>query len=143
MAYVLQDDIFFTNLTVRQTLLFTAYMKLPRSMTWKEKRQRVNDVIAELGIEKCQNTVIGNAFTRGVSGGERKRTNIGNELLMNPSLILLDEPTSGKLNLFFSFIFIFIFFLYLFCFLFTFFLFFNLNCYLLLLSLSFIFIFYL
>jgi len=52
--------------------------------------------ISELGIEKCQNTVIGDPFTRGISGGERKRTNIGNELLMNPSLILLDEPTSGN-----------------------------------------------
>jgi len=94
-AYVLQDDIFFTNLTVRETLTFTAYLKLPRALSWKEKRQRVNEVVQELNIGKCADTIIGGPFARGVSGGERKRTNIGNELLANPSLILLDEPTSG------------------------------------------------
>ncbi|KAL6042921.1 Broad substrate specificity ATP-binding cassette transporter ABCG2 [Balamuthia mandrillaris] len=94
-AYVLQDDVFFPNLTVRETLTYTALVKLPRSLTWKQKKQRVEEVISELSIEKCANTIIGGPFQRGVSGGERKRTNIGNELLMNPSLVLLDEPTSG------------------------------------------------
>jgi len=94
-AYVLQDDTFFTNLTVRETLTYSAYLRLPGTLSFKEKRQRVEDVIQELGLSKCANTIIGGHFVRGVSGGERKRTNIGNELLMNPSLILLDEPTTG------------------------------------------------
>ncbi|GKD97735.1 ABC transporter G family member 25-like protein, partial [Tanacetum coccineum] len=50
-------------------------------------------VITELGLSKCENTIIGNGFIRGVSGGERKRVSIGHE--MNPSLLVLDEPTSG------------------------------------------------
>lgn len=44
---------------------------------------------------RCQDTMIGGSFVRGVSGGERKRVSIGNEIIINPSLLLLDEPTSG------------------------------------------------
>ncbi|GAB4834121.1 ABC transporter G member 22 [Ancistrocladus abbreviatus] len=44
---------------------------------------------------RCQDTIIGGSFVRGVSGGERKRVCIGNEIIINPSLLLLDEPTSG------------------------------------------------
>lgn len=61
-AYVLQDDIFFTNLTVRETLRFSAYLKLPRSLSWKQKRKRVEDVIQELNIAKCADTIIGGPF---------------------------------------------------------------------------------
>lgn len=95
MAYVLQDDIFFPNLTVRDTISYTAYLKLPKSLSWKEKREKVDEIITELGIQRCSNTIVGGGWVRGVSGGERKRTNIANELVANPSLIFLDEPTSG------------------------------------------------
>nr|ANW72279.1 ABC-2 type transporter family protein [Tradescantia hirsutiflora] len=53
------------------------------------------DVICELGLERCQDTMIGGSFVRGVSGGERKRVSIGNEIIINPSILFLDEPTSG------------------------------------------------
>ena len=56
---------------------------------------RVNEVIAELKLVKCQNTKIGGPLVKGVSGGERKRTSIGVELITDPSLIFLDEPTTG------------------------------------------------
>ena len=52
-------------------------------------------MIIELGLTKCASTRIGNSLIRGISGGERKRTSIGVELLTNPSLIFLDEPTTG------------------------------------------------
>lgn len=55
----------------------------------------MDDVIAELALAKAADTFIGNEFVRGVSGGERKRCNIGVELLSNPSLLFMDEPTSG------------------------------------------------
>lgn len=48
-----------------------------------------------LKLEKCQHTLIGNAMIKGISGGERKRTSIGVELVSDPFCILLDEPTSG------------------------------------------------
>lgn len=57
--------------------------------------QRVDHIIQELGLKKVENSYIGNEFIRGVSGGERKRVNVGVELVTDPSLIFLDEPTSG------------------------------------------------
>jgi ABC-type multidrug transport system ATPase subunit/ABC-type multidrug transport system permease subunit len=94
-AYVLQDDVLFANLTVRETFEFAVNIRLPASVSKETKSQLVDDVIAELALSKAANTFIGSAFIRGVSGGERKRANIGVELLSNPSLVFLDEPTSG------------------------------------------------
>jgi ABC-type multidrug transport system ATPase subunit/ABC-type multidrug transport system permease subunit len=90
IAYVLQEDIFYSELTVRQQLTITSHLRLPSTLTNEEKAKAVNHVIKTLRIEKCSETKI---FL--VSGGERKRCNIGTELLTNPSILLLDEPTSG------------------------------------------------
>jgi ABC-type multidrug transport system ATPase subunit len=57
--------------------------------------QKVETLISDLGLSQCANTIVGNALLRGISGGERKRTSIGVELLTNPSLIFMDEPTTG------------------------------------------------
>ena len=94
-AYVMQDDVLFANLTVLETFEFASRMRLPASVSRKTKDALVNRIIKELGLDKAKNTRIGNAIYRGVSGGERKRTNIGIELLSGASLIFLDEPTSG------------------------------------------------
>lgn len=91
----MQDDVLFSNLSVRETLRVAADLRLPSSVPAAKKAQVVDDVIAELGLAKAANTWIGNEIVRGVSGGERKRTNIGVELLSNPSIVFLDEPTSG------------------------------------------------
>ena len=56
----------------------------------------MESVIEKLNLTKCANTVVGSpGLVRGISGGERKRTNVALSLLGNPSLLLLDEPTSG------------------------------------------------
>ena len=94
-AYVMQDDVLFSNLTVRETFEFASRMRLPSDVTQETKNTLVTNIITELGLSKAQNTRIGNEFSRGVSGGERKRTNVGIELLSGASLIFLDEPTSG------------------------------------------------
>lgn len=94
-GYVLADDILFPNLTVRETLDYAASLRLPKSMMREEKSDRVSEVIARLGLEKCQHTHIGDTIRRGVSGGERKRVCIALELLAKPKILLLDEPTSG------------------------------------------------
>ena len=53
------------------------------------------EIIKQLNIEKCKDTVIGDNFVRGISGGEKKRCSIGIELVSNPNLLFLDEPTTG------------------------------------------------
>jgi ABC-type multidrug transport system ATPase subunit len=96
IGYVMQDDVFFSNLTVRQTLEFTAAIRLSDSLTKQQVCDRVDQVVARLRLDKCQHIRIGDQqFDKGVSGGERKRANIANELLADPALLLLDEPTSG------------------------------------------------
>uniref|UniRef100_A0A8R7UBC0 ABC transporter domain-containing protein n=1 Tax=Triticum urartu TaxID=4572 RepID=A0A8R7UBC0_TRIUA len=95
IGFVTQDDVLFTHLTVKETLTYAALLRLPRTMTREQKKERAMDIIYELGLERCQDTMIGGSFVRGVSGGERKRVCIGNEIIINPSLLFLDEPTSG------------------------------------------------
>ncbi|KAK9689558.1 hypothetical protein RND81_09G066900 [Saponaria officinalis] len=95
IGFVTQDDVLFPQLTVEETLVFAAYLRLPNTMSMKQKYQRVEIIIEELGLERCRHTRVGGGLIRGVSGGERKRTSIGNEILVEPSLLLLDEPTSG------------------------------------------------
>ncbi|CAH8334738.1 unnamed protein product [Eruca vesicaria subsp. sativa] len=94
-GFVAQDDLLYPHLTVRETLVFVALLRLPRSLTRADKIKAAESVMSELGLEKCENTVVGNTFIRGISGGERKRVSIAHELLINPSLLVLDEPTSG------------------------------------------------
>lgn len=91
----MQDDVFFTKLTVRETLQFTADIRLPDTLSRGEKSAFIDDLLDKFGLTKCQHTRIGDAFTKGISGGERKRLNIANELVHRPSLFLADECTSG------------------------------------------------
>ena len=94
-GFVTQDDVLYPHLTVTETLVFTALLRLPNSVTKEEKVTHAKNVIDQLGLTKCKDSIVGSAFLRGVSGGERKRVSIGQELLINPNLLFLDEPTSG------------------------------------------------
>ena len=91
VAYIKQDDIFFTHLTVRDQLTYTALLRLPeKSMTTAQKHEEVEKLLVTLRLGSCADTPI-----MMISGGERKRVNIGTELLMEPSVLILDEPTLG------------------------------------------------
>lgn len=95
-AYVVQDDILMGTLTVRENLEFSANLRLSRiEFSAEDKKLKVNAVIRELSLQDCADTKIGTDFIRGISGGERKRCSIGMELITSPSLIFLDEPTTG------------------------------------------------
>ncbi|XP_038883737.1 ABC transporter G family member STR2-like [Benincasa hispida] len=93
-AYIMQDDRLFPKLTVYETLMFAADFRLGPIPTY-EKKQRVENMIEQLGLSSARNTYIGDEGTRGVSGGERRRVSIGVDIIHGPSLLFLDEPTSG------------------------------------------------
>ncbi|PIA50432.1 hypothetical protein AQUCO_01300877v1 [Aquilegia coerulea] len=95
IGFVAQNDVLYPHLTVTETLVFTALLRLPDTLTRDEKVEHAEHVIHELGLNGCRNSMIGGPLFRGISGGEKKRVSIGQEMLVNPSLLLLDEPTSG------------------------------------------------
>ena len=95
IAYVMQADLLFATQTPREALLFSAMLRLPQAMPMSEKRELVEKMLADLGLLDCADTFCGDEMIRGISGGEKKRTAIGVELVMKPELIFLDEPTSG------------------------------------------------
>jgi ABC-type multidrug transport system ATPase subunit len=90
IALVPQDDVLHTQLTVRQALTYAARLRFPADTSAADRRQRVDEVIAELGLDAQADQRIDS-----LSGGQRKRTSVALELLTKPSLLFLDEPTSG------------------------------------------------
>jgi ATP-binding cassette subfamily G (WHITE) protein 2 len=94
-GYVIQDDLLNGYLTVEETLLYTAKLRLPRTFTDKERKERVTDVMGDLGLSHVHDVIVGTPLKKGISGGERKRVCVGMQLLNRPQLLFLDEPTSG------------------------------------------------
>ena len=94
-AYVMQQDVLLPTLTVRETLLYAAELRLPPPTFSEERHRVVEDVILELGLKECANTRIGNSVHKGCSGGEKRRTSLGVQMLANPSILFLDEVTTG------------------------------------------------
>ena len=95
VAFVPQDDVMLTALTVDELLRFSAQIRLPRDVPRAQLDGWVRTVIDLLGLTQQRHSVVGDATRRGLSGGQRKRVNIGLEVVADPSLIFLDEPTSG------------------------------------------------
>lgn len=84
-------------MTVRETLTFRVELKLGSQISKKSRTELVDDLIAQMRLEKAADTIVGDSKIRGISGGERRRLAIACELISSPSVIFLDEPTSGKL----------------------------------------------
>ncbi|KAI0014578.1 ABC transporter, partial [Xylariomycetidae sp. FL0641] len=94
-AYVTQQDILLPTLTVRETLRYSAHLRLPPPASAADRTRIVEEVILELGLKDCADTRVGDGQHRGCSGGEKRRASIGVQLLANPSVLFLDEPTTG------------------------------------------------
>ena len=97
VAYVMQEELLFPFLSVRETFELHARLRLPPSASVDKKRRTAAFLISELGLKNVADSPVGRVggFPRGLSGGERKRCNIGVEMVRDPSAIFLDEPTSG------------------------------------------------
>lgn len=95
VGFVPQDDIVYAELTVRENLIFSGRFRLPRGTPDDEIEDLADETLANLGLSRVANSPVGDVRRRGVSGGEKKRVNIGLELMANPTILFLDEPTSG------------------------------------------------
>ncbi|KAL8156484.1 ABC transporter G family member 15-like [Apium graveolens] len=95
VSYVKQEDMLLGTLSVKETISYSAHLRLPECLSKEEVNTIVEETISEMGLEDCKNRLIGNWHLRGISGGEKKRVSIALEILTHPSLLFLDEPTTG------------------------------------------------
>ena len=97
IGFVDQDDTMLPTLTVHETIMMSALLRLPRDMGMSAKLMKVYDVEKQLGIYHIRDQLIGSeeGKGRGISGGEKRRVGIACELVTSPSILFLDEPTSG------------------------------------------------
>ncbi|XP_048431131.1 ABC transporter G family member 23 [Pyrus x bretschneideri] len=93
-GFVTQEDNLLPLLTVKETLMFTARFRL-KGVDAKEREERVERLMQELGLVHVADSFVGDEENRGISGGERKRVSIGVDMIHDPPILLLDEPTSG------------------------------------------------
>lgn len=94
-AYVMQQDCLIPSLTVRESLQYAVDLRLRGAQSREARHQVVEEIILELGLKECADTRIGDERNKGCSGGEKRRTSIGVQLCENPSVLSLDEPTTG------------------------------------------------
>ncbi|PSC68046.1 ABC transporter G family member 28-like [Micractinium conductrix] len=95
MGFVPQDDIMHSSLTVYENLLFSACYRLPARCTREQRLWHVERALSVLQLEDVRDELVGDEESRGISGGQKKRVNVGLELVADPLLLFLDEPTSG------------------------------------------------
>ncbi|KAL0920006.1 hypothetical protein M5K25_009104 [Dendrobium thyrsiflorum] len=95
IAYVRQEDLFFSQLTPRETLSIAADLQLPEIASVEKRDKYVNELLFRLGLINCADSIVGDAKVRGISGGEKKRLSLACELIASPSVIFADEPTTG------------------------------------------------
>lgn len=85
----MQEDLLQQKLTVQESMLIASRLKVGRGITEIERMAAIADILSTLGLEKCVDT-----FMECLSGGQRKRLSVALELVSNPTVVLLDEPTT-------------------------------------------------
>ncbi|KAL8829070.1 MAG: hypothetical protein Q9170_006324, partial [Blastenia crenularia] len=94
-SYVEQEDALIGSLTVRETIDFAGRLSLPSSVSTKERRSRVEDLLSSFGLRDQANVIVGTPIRKGISGGQKRRLSIASLLITGPKILFLDEPTSG------------------------------------------------
>ncbi|KAI3415185.1 ABC transporter domain-containing protein [Psidium guajava] len=95
LSYVTQENLFLGTLTVKETIACAAHLRLSSQMTEAEIDEAVETIIKEMGLGECAENKTGNWHLRGISSGEKKRLSISLEIVTDPLILLLDEPTTG------------------------------------------------
>ena len=95
VGFVPQEDVMMRDMSVKENLAHSAHLRLSNDSTNIQRRDAVNHAIDILNLYDVRHSLIGDENTRGVSGGQRKRVNIGIEMVADPAVLFLDEPTSG------------------------------------------------
>jgi ABC-type multidrug transport system ATPase subunit len=86
VAYVMQNDALLPFTTPREALRFSAYLRRPHAESRAVKEAKVEEMLDSLRLRECADTYVGNEFVKGLSGGEKKRTAIGVELVTDPEV---------------------------------------------------------
>ena len=94
VTYIPQYDAFDEHLTIEENLDFAAAIRAPH-LSRRERLRRIDGKLAELGLNERRGFVVGSAGRKTLSGGERKRLNIGLDMVSSADVFLFDEPTSG------------------------------------------------
>lgn len=88
IAFVAQDDSLQVTSTPREAIRFSAKLRLPKDTSDEQIEKLVDRMLSELGLTSCADTIVGGALIKGISGGERKRTSVGVELVVKPAMVL-------------------------------------------------------
>jgi len=82
----MQDDSLLATTTPREALRFSAYLRLPAATSQTEIHDRVENLLKDLGLLECADVFVGDENIKGLSGGQRKRTSVGVELITDPTV---------------------------------------------------------
>lgn len=94
IGFIPQDDLLVEDLTVFENLYYAARLCFGK-LSPQQTAERVNKVLISLGLSEIKDLKVGSPLQKTISGGQRKRVNIGLELLREPNILFVDEPTSG------------------------------------------------
>ncbi|ONK80619.1 uncharacterized protein A4U43_C01F19860 [Asparagus officinalis] len=94
-GYCEQNDIHSPQVTVKESLIYSAFLRLPKEVTDQEKLIFVDEVMELVELDSLKDAIVGLPGITGLSTEQRKRLTIAVELVANPSIIFMDEPTSG------------------------------------------------